>query len=148
MQKKHIHKIPVHVGGREGSKGIVGESTQLQLRWLEKAEGQSAKVAFIFPISQQKLTSFICSPGLCSQQLVVVGGPLVVVLSVSDDCGQAFADQSFCNVTGRDERTETGATSATGTQANLPGPTCSCSAGPRGFHFQSRGIKAGLSTFD
>lgn len=39
------------------------------------------------------------SPCLCSKQLVVVGGALVVILSVSDDRGQAFADQSLCDVT-------------------------------------------------
>lgn len=52
------------------------------------------------------------SPGLCRQQLVVVGGALVVVLSVSDDGGQAFAHQSLCDVAGGDERTETRSTLA------------------------------------
>lgn len=46
------------------------------------------------------------SPGLCSQQLVVVGGALVVVLSVSDDRGQAFAHQSFCDVSGEGRERE------------------------------------------
>lgn len=46
------------------------------------------------------------SPGLCSQQLVVVGGALVVVLSVSDDRGQAFAHQSFCDVAGEGRERE------------------------------------------
>lgn len=39
-------------------------------------------------------------PCLCGKQLVVVGGALVVILSVSDDCGQAFTDQCLCYVTG------------------------------------------------
>ena len=38
------------------------------------------------------------SPCLCGQQFVVVGGALVVVLSVPDDGGQAFAHQGLCNV--------------------------------------------------
>ena len=38
------------------------------------------------------------SPCLCGQQFVVVGGPLVVILPVSDDGGQAFADQGLCDV--------------------------------------------------
>lgn len=64
-----------------------------------------AKVAVI-PSPARSFSSFPggSSPCLCGQQLVVVGGALVVVLSVSDDRGQAFADQSFCDVTGRGER--------------------------------------------
>lgn len=86
-----------------------------------KGQSAAAKGAFIPPISQQQhlaqaklvwclytpvtdLASRGSSPGLCSQQLIVVGGALVVVLAVSDDRGQAFADQGFCNVTGRDDR--------------------------------------------
>ena len=42
----------------------------------------------------------VSSPSLCGKQLVVVGGALVVILSVSDDCGQAFTDQSLRYVTG------------------------------------------------
>lgn len=52
-----------------------------------------------------------------------MGGALVVVLSVSDDCGQAFADQSFCDVTawgGGGSRNEL----ATSVEPNLLGPTC------------------------
>lgn len=63
------------------------------------------------------------SPRLCGQQLVVVGGALVVVLSVSDDCGQAFTDQSFCDVTGRGERQEKQRQLATSVQPDLPGST-------------------------
>ncbi len=50
------------------------------------------------------------SPCLCGKQLVVVGGALVVILSVSDDCGQAFTDQSLRYVTGGQERRERGIT--------------------------------------
>ena len=39
-------------------------------------------------------------PCLCGKQLVVVGGALVVILSVSDDCGKTFTDQSLRYVTG------------------------------------------------
>lgn len=47
----------------------------------------------------------VCSsPCLCSKQLIVVGGALVVILSVSDDRGQAFTDQSLCYVTVEKER--------------------------------------------
>lgn len=103
-----------------------------------------------------------------------MGGPLVVVLSVPDDGGQAFADQSFCNVTGRDEKTgDKGLALATSVLADLPGlalsaATClSCmlranytgnaggewqlvreGKGEGDFHFQSCGVKAGLSSFD
>lgn len=43
----------------------------------------------------------VCSlPCLCGKQLVVVGGALVIILSVSDDRGKALTDQSLCYVTG------------------------------------------------
>lgn len=44
------------------------------------------------------------SPGFCGKQLIIVGGALVVILSVSDDCGEAFTDKSFCYVSGRRRR--------------------------------------------
>lgn len=52
----------------------------------------------------------VSSPCLCGKQLVVVGGALVVILSVSDDCGQAFTDQCLRYVTGGRERRERGVT--------------------------------------
>ena len=39
------------------------------------------------------------SPCLCCQEFIVVGGSLVVVLSVSDDCSQTFTHQRLCYVT-------------------------------------------------
>lgn len=48
----------------------------------------------------KKHKSVCSSPCFCSKQLIVVGGPLVIILSVSDDGGEAFTDQSFSYVTG------------------------------------------------
>ncbi|KAF3819323.1 hypothetical protein GH733_013473 [Mirounga leonina] len=41
---------------------------------------------------------FFVSPGLCSKQLVIVRGPLIVILPVSDHRGQTFADKGLSNV--------------------------------------------------
>lgn len=44
------------------------------------------------------------SPCLCGKQLVIVGGALVIILSVSDDCGEAFTYQSLCYVAGKQDK--------------------------------------------
>lgn len=53
-----------------------------------------------FCVKERVCICAFSSPSLCGKQLVVVGGALVVILSVSDDCGQAFTDQSLRYVTG------------------------------------------------
>ena len=50
-------------------------------------------------VSVSVSVSVCFSPSLCGKQLVVVGGALVVILPVSDACGQAFTDQSLRYVT-------------------------------------------------